>query len=529
MTTHPHSELSLRVSLSREAFAAIDADADDGGARLTHVPLVLTLSADTETPISLFAKLAGDRSGAFLLESAHHGASVTSGALGRWSFVGFDISRTITCGEGSPDPLELVLCELERTSLARPGGADLPPFLGGAVGYLGYDAIRHFERVSLAAERTLDLPDAQLFVTDELAALDHLRGLVHLVVLVPLAGDRERSHARALDRIGTLEARLGGPGPRPRVHRTRPPEEPVTVSRTDRARYEAAVREAQEAIEAGEVFQVVLSQRHTVERAVDPLALYRALRTLNPSPYMFLLRFATHAIVGASPETLVKVTRPRNDAQLLVQVRPIAGTRRRGATPDEDTLLADELAHDEKELAEHRMLLDLGRNDVGRVAAIGSVRVDRERAIERYSHVMHLVSDVSGTLAEGRTALDAFRAAFPAGTVSGAPKIRAMELIARLEPERRGLYAGAVGYFGFDGQSDTCIAIRTVVVEKDRCHVQAGAGIVLDSDPASEHAECLAKARAPLTAIAMALEDQALAPIAAHAPPSGARREEPRA
>jgi anthranilate synthase component 1 len=220
-------------------------------------------------------------------------------------------------------------------------------------------------------------------------------------------------------------------------------------------------------------------------------------------------------VVGASPETLVNVTRAsdagaaraHDDVPLVVRVRPIAGTRPRGATSREDAMLADELSRDEKELAEHRMLLDLGRNDVGRVAALGSVRVDRERAIERYSHVMHLVSDVSGTLAPGKTALDAFRAAFPAGTVSGAPKIRAMELIATLEPERRGLYAGAVGYFGFDGQSDTCIAIRTVLVEAERCHVQAGAGIVLDSVPALEHAECLAKARGPLTAIAMALED----------------------
>jgi anthranilate synthase component 1 len=275
------------------------------------------------------------------------------------------------------------------------------------------------------------------------------------------------------------------------------------------------VRRAQAAIEAGEIFQVVLSQRHTVEASVEPLALYRALRALNPSPYMFLLRFATHAVVGASPETLVQVTRatdessarPGEDAPLVARVRPIAGTRPRGATPREDSELARELALDEKELAEHRMLLDLGRNDVGRVAKLGSVRVERERAIERYSHVMHLVSDVSGTLAPGKTALDAFRAAFPAGTVSGAPKIRAMELIAALEPERRGLYAGAVSYFGFDGQSDTCIAIRTVLVEPHRCHVQAGAGIVLDSVPALEHAECLAKARGPLTAIAMALED----------------------
>jgi anthranilate synthase component 1 len=500
--TSAHPEIRARVRPTLEGFFAVERESTR-----THVPLVLTLAADTETPVGLFHKLAGARPGSFLLESAH--------ASGRWSFVGFDVARTITTAEGGLDPLELVAQELARTTLHVAHDArELPPFLGGAVGFVGYDAVRAFEHVPLAATRTLDIPEAALFVTDELAAFDHLRGLLHLIVLAPLGGDRARTYDRTLARLAALEARLETPGPRPRTHRPAPPL-PRTQSRTSQSAFEQAVRRAQAAIEAGEIFQVVLSQRHTVEASVEPLALYRALRALNPSPYMFLLRFATHAVVGASPETLVQVTRatdeasarPGEDAPLVARVRPIAGTRPRGATPREDSELARELALDEKELAEHRMLLDLGRNDVGRVAKLGSVRVERERAIERYSHVMHLVSDVSGTLAPGKTALDAFRAAFPAGTVSGAPKIRAMELIAALEPERRGLYAGAVGYFGFDGQSDTCIAIRTVLVEPHRCHVQAGAGIVLDSVPALEHAECLAKARGPLTAIAMALED----------------------
>jgi anthranilate synthase component 1 len=508
MTTNPSSSsVAARVSPSRQDFLAL---VDARGA--THAPLVLTLAADTETPVGLFHKLAGERPGSFLLESAH-----ASAGHGRWSFVGFDLARTITTAEGGLDPLELVAQELARTTVhVPPGTRDFPPFLGGAVGWVGYDAVRAFERVPLANARTLEVPEAQLFVTDELAAFDHLRGLLHLIVLAPLGGDRARTYDRALARLATLEARLAAPGPRARVHRPAPAL-PPTRTRTTQETFEGAVRRAQAAIEAGEVFQVVLSQRHTVDASVEPLALYRALRALNPSPYMFLLRFATHAVVGASPETLVNVTRAsdagatraHDDVPLVVRVRPIAGTRPRGATSREDAMLADELSRDEKELAEHRMLLDLGRNDVGRVAALGSVQVDRERAIERYSHVMHLVSDVSGTLAPGKTALDAFRAAFPAGTVSGAPKIRAMELIAALEPERRGLYAGAVGYFGFDGQSDTCIAIRTVLVEAERCHVQAGAGIVLDSVPSLEHAECLAKARGPLTAIAMALEDAA--------------------
>ncbi|GAB4202330.1 MAG: anthranilate synthase component I [Sandaracinaceae bacterium] len=505
----PLDFLAKRVSPSREAFLALDACAL-GGERgaATHVPLRLELAADTETPVSAYHKLSGQRPGSFLLESAHlqleEPGQGGAPRLGRYSFVGFDVDKAIVSDAGSRDPLETVQRELGRYQVAVPDDAALPPFLGGAVGYLGYDVVRHFERVPLAAPRTKSLPEAQLLVTEELAVFDHALARLTLVVLVPLAGDRQRTFDRALARLAELSARLDGPAPPRRLLPTEPVAPAPATSNVDRASFEASVREAQEAIAAGEIFQVVLSQRFTVERAVDPFALYRALRALNPSPYMFLFRFGTHALVGASPETLVKTTRAQAGAPLEVHVRPIAGTRRRGATPEEDEALGHELAVDPKELAEHRMLLDLGRNDVGRVAALGSVRVERPLHIERYSHVMHLVSDVRGKLAEGLTAFDAFRAAFPAGTVSGAPKIRAMELLARLEPDRRGVYAGAVGYFGFDGQSDTCLAIRTVVVEPERAHVQAGAGIVLDSDPTREHEECVAKARAALVAVAEA-------------------------
>jgi len=510
--------MERRISLSRERFLSLDARGHDGRAA-THAPLSLTLPADTETPVALYHRLSGQRSGSFLLETAEHGGGEL--VRGRYSFVGFDARRVLSADDGGRDVLDAVEDELSRTVVATDPDVELPPLIGGAVGYVGYDAVRHFERVPLAAERTLGLPEAQLVVTDEIAALDHLRSRLHLIVLAPLAGDRARSYDRALRRLAELESRLEASAPAPRRHAFANAPLPATSTRFDRAAFEAAVREAQRAIEAGEIFQVVLSQRHTVERAVDPFALYRALRALNPSPYMFLLRFPTHAVVGASPETLVKTTRARPGAPLEIRVRPIAGTRPRGRDAAEDETRASELASDPKELAEHRMLLDLGRNDVGRVARLGSVTVERERVIERYSHVMHLVSEVRGELAQGRTALDAFRAAFPAGTVSGAPKIRAMEHIAALEPERRGIYAGAVGYFGFDGQSDTCIAIRTVIVEKDRAHVQAGAGIVLDSIPSLEHDECLAKARGPLAAIAEALAEPPEAPSPQPSPAGG--------
>jgi anthranilate synthase component 1 len=502
----PH-DLEARVTPSRQELKR-EGLVGRHGQPATHVALRLSLAIDTETPIGLYHKLSGQRPGSFLLESAETGDR-GSQALRRWSFIGFDVAKTLSSGDGGRDPLDGIADELQRYVIATLGENEggLPPFRGGAVGYLGYDVVRHFERVPLPRSRSLDVPDAQVMITEEIAAFDHLLGRLHLIVLVPTSGDRNRSFDRALSRLAELVGRLEGPPPAPRMTPREAPPLPPTISRSSRESFEQSVRTAKEAIAAGEVFQIVLSQRFTVEAAVDPFALYRSLRSLNPSPYMFLLRFPTHAIVGASPEVLVRTSLTR-EGTTEVLVRPIAGTRRRGNNVREDEQLEVELRADPKELAEHRMLLDLGRNDVGRVARIGTVQVERPLHIERYSHVMHLVSDVRGELREDLDAFDVFRACFPAGTVSGAPKIRAMEIIAKLEPERRNSYAGAVGYFGFDGQSDTCIAIRTVVVEKERAHLQAGAGIIFDSVPATEHEECLSKARAPLTAIALALAEQ---------------------
>jgi anthranilate synthase component 1 len=478
----------MNVTPSLDALLALPAT-------YTHVALSVTLAADTETPIGVFHKLSGGRPRAFLLESVEGGER-----SGRYSFIGFDVEKQLSFGRGSRDPLRALEQELLGYRVApRP---ELPPLSGGAVGFLGYEAVRHLEDVPLAARRDLDVPDAAFLLAEELAVFDHLRGQLVILTLVSLTGDRAAAREAGVRRLAALVRRLEEAAP-PRLASVEVPDAlPLFTPWAPRESYLAAVGRAKEAIAAGEVFQVVLSQRFVVEAAVSPLALYRHLRSLNPSPYMFLLDLGDFAVVGASPEVLVRVEHGE------VRVRPIAGTRRRGATPDEDARLEAELRADPKELAEHRMLLDLGRSDVGRVAALGSVRVERALAIERYSHVMHLVSDVVGRLAPGRTAFDALRAGFPAGTVSGAPRVRAMELIAALEPAERGLYSGAIGYFDFAGNMDTCIAIRTLVVEPHRVLVQAGAGIVFDSDAEAEEAECRQKARAPLLALAAALAER---------------------
>jgi anthranilate synthase component 1 len=465
----------------------------------THIALTLELSTDTETPISIYHKLSQDRPAAFLLESVEGGET-----LGRYSFIGFEIVRWLSFPpDGERDPLLDVKRELARYRVAaRP---DLPRFQGGAVGYLGYDAVRHFEKVPLppTSGGGPARPESLFLLTEDLAIFDHLFGKLILLTHVPLAGDRRAQYQAHAARLSELVDRLRRPPPPPRpLTLSAPPPASFSESPTSEI-FRRAVETAKEAIRAGEIFQVVLSRRITVEADVAPFALYRALRGLNPSPYMFYLRFDGWAVVGASPEVLVRL---EGDEILL---RPIAGTRRREKDRHKDLELGQELLSDPKELAEHRMLLDLGRNDVGRVARIGSVEVDRPLHIERYSHVMHLVSDVRGRLGPGQDAFSVFRACFPAGTVSGAPKIRAMELIAALEPERRGIYAGAVGYFDFAGNMDTCIAIRTMVVEPGRVHLRAGAGIVLDSDPEREDAECLSKARSGLLAIARAREESA--------------------
>jgi anthranilate synthase component I len=380
----------------------------------------------------------------------------------------------------------------------------LPRFMGGAVGYLGYDLVRSIEHLPAEPVDTLGVPDAIVMIADSLVILDNVFGRAILVANVEVptgttAAQRLRLYDAAQERLDALIARLGA------THQLAPlalegdtkalrPE-----SRYPRAAFERDVEKIRDYIAAGDVFQAVLSRRQVVPGAVDPLRLYRYLRALNPAPYLFYLALDDVTLVGSSPEVLVRVEGDE------VTVRPIAGTRPRGATPPEDDQLAAALRADAKELAEHRMLVDLGRNDIGRVARYGTVRVTESLQIERYSHVQHLVSEVRGQLSPGYDALDVFRACFPAGTVSGAPKVRAMEIIDELEPERRGPYAGAVGYVGWGATSmDTCITIRSALVKKDRVVIQAGAGIVADSDPAREFAETEAKAQAVLRALALA-------------------------
>lgn len=473
----------------------------------THVALSTALIVDGETPVSLFRRL----NGIFLLESVEGGE-----LMGRYSFIGLRAAGSLQFDDGqielrrgaevqrfaARDPLDVLRAELGRYRVWVPEG--LPRFTGGAVGYLGFDCVACFEDLPLPARRADALPMACWQIAEELLVYDHVAHRLICIAHVPLTGDRDAAYTAGVARLRAMVEAVMQPAPPARPWM--PPvasvgDLDIREHRADQP-FVAAVQRAQAAIVAGEVFQVVPSQRFSVEAAVDPVELYRSLRALNPSPYMFLLRFADFAVVGASPEVLVRV----EDGEVLV--RPIAGTRRRGADAAEDRALAAELLADPKELAEHRMLVDLGRNDVGRVAEYGSVRVEDPLHIEQYAHVMHIVSDVRGTLRSDADAFDAFRACFPAGTVSGAPKIRACALLAELEAHRRGVYAGAVGYFDFAGNMDTCIAIRSLVVEADRVHAQAGAGIVYDSDPAKEDAECAHKARSPLTAVAMTLARQ---------------------
>lgn len=484
----------------------------------THAALSITLLADTLTPVGLYRALARGRRHAFLLESVTGGDTIA-----RWSFVGAHVRAHLRLDDGVAtlrqsqgdgesharldyeDPLHIVSEVLGRRTVWSP--VELPRFPGGAVGTLSFDCVRHFEpRIRLPAGPGLGAPDGELLFVDTFAAFDHARRRVVLVTHCPLDGDRDAAYTAAEERLLAMVGRLSTV---PRVpeapwvlpHGDLPPVAEALPIQANRSPEDmcAAVSRAREAIAAGEIFQVVPSQRLTVPVSVDPLTLYRALRAVNPSPYMFLLRLDGRSLVGASPEVLVRL---ENDRLL---VRPIAGTRRRGTTPEEDAALAAELLADEKELAEHRMLVDLGRDDLGRVAARGTVEVRDREHIERYAHVMHIVSDVVATLRPGLDAFDVFRACFPAGTVSGAPKVRACELLAELEPDRRGMYAGAVGWFGVDGSLDTCIAIRTLVVDDQGVHTQAGAGVVHDSVPIKEHEECLAKARSGLKALQLAL------------------------
>ncbi|MEX0912378.1 MAG: anthranilate synthase component I, partial [Gemmatimonadota bacterium] len=466
---------------------------------------------DTETAVSAYRKLARPPFG-FLLESVVGGETwarytfLGSEPRAAWRLVGSRIDRWTqasgwTRGESVPDPLgDLDRVVSAHTPATVPG---LPRFWGGAVGFFGYDIVRHVEHLPDAPPDELELPDALFMLTGAVVAIDNLYGRAKVIVGVQTEGvdseELRRRYDAAGEEIDALITRLRADSPlEPIDLPPTPTDDPPFESTSTRQEYEDGVRRIQEYIAAGDAFQVVLSQRLSVPLASSAFDLYRVLRTLNPSPYLYYLDLDGFQLVGSSPEVLVRV----EDAKVLV--RPIAGTRRRGATPVEDAELSRDLLDDPKECAEHLMLLDLGRNDVGRVARFGSVRVSERMIIEKYSHVLHMVSTVEGDIAEGRTAIDVLRASFPAGTVSGAPKVRAMEIIDELEPVRRGPYAGAVGYIANGGGAmDLAIAIRTVVAGGGRAHVQAGAGIVADSVPASEYEETLNKARALLRAVQM--------------------------
>ena len=473
------------------------------------VPVYRRLLADAETPVGAYRKLAGGRSGTFLLESAEHG-----GVWSRYSFIGVRSAATLSERDGRAvwtgigpedhpqDPLEALRDAMERLHTPR-NGDDLPPLTGGLVGYLGYDTVRRMERLPVDTVDDLQLPELQFLLATDLAVLDHSDGSVLLIAnvihrLTPHADeDPARAYADAVARLDAMEADLATAAP-PSVATLDRDVEPSYECRTEQADYLAAVETAKEHIRAGDAFQVVVSQRFETQTSADPLDVYRVLRASNPSPYMYLLRFDDVDVVGSSPEVLVRVDGGR------ALMHPIAGTRPRGATPEDDARLAAELLADPKERAEHVMLVDLGRNDLGRVCKPGTVEVVNLLEVERYSHVMHIVSTVVGEVRDDQTALDVLCACFPAGTLSGAPKVRAMEIIESLEPTRRGVYGGIVGYVDVGGDMDTAIAIRTVVLRDGRGFVQAGAGIVADSDPAAEDAECRNKAAAVLTAIAAA-------------------------
>ena len=474
------------------------------------VPLYAEFIGDLETPISAALKFA-DEENVFLLESAE-----AAERFGRYSFLGFDPKRTLSYKDGlytviDADGVREVAAKDPFRGLAEMVGKksivplpNLPAFVGGAVGYFSYDAVRYLEKLPDAPSDDLNVPEAYFAVTDTLIVFDHLRHKVLVISLIDAAGLRDvegegfaAAYRRAADDIRRVTERLAAPTAR----RSLPSGDGAfeVSSNFTRAGYEEAVERAKEYIRAGDAFQIVPSQRFFAEVGdLDPFLLYRGLRTVNPSPYMTYLKLGDLALVGASPEPLVRVEGRR------VMTRPIAGTRRRGATPEEDALLAEELLADPKERAEHVMLVDLGRNDLGRVAEIGTVRLESFMEIERYSHVMHIVSTVEGDLRKDLTALNALAAAFPAGTVSGAPKVRAMEIIAELEPTRRGPYAGATGYYGVDGRLDTCITLRTALLKDDRAYFQAGGGVVADSVSGLEYEETRNKAGAMVRALEVA-------------------------
>jgi anthranilate synthase component 1 len=457
---------------------------------------------DLQTPVAAFLKLAAGQPNAFLLESVEGGA-----ARGRYSIIGMEPDLIWRCRDGRAEinrharsaphafapeaaaPIESLRALLAETRLDVPDS--LPPMAGGLVGYLGYDMVRLMERLPKKNQDSLGIPEAILLRPTLFAIFDNVND--ELTLAAPVFPQPERSAELAWEEaqatLSHAQAALDRPIPRPAPPVALPPM-PDPASNFTKEGFMAAVQKAKEYIHAGDAFQIVPSQRFSVPFVLPPLSLYRALRRINPAPFLFFLDFGSFSIVGSSPEILVRL----RDG--TVTIRPLAGTRRRGVTYEEDQALEAELLADPKERAEHLMLLDLGRNDVGRVAELGTVKVTESFSIERFSHVMHIMSDVQGKLREGLDALDALIAGFPAGTLSGAPKVRAMEIIEELEPDRRGVYGGCIGYFAPDGTMDTCIGLRTALVKDGMMYVQAGGGVVADSDPAAEYEETRAKARA---------------------------------
>lgn len=462
-----------------------------------------TLVADLETPVSAFLKIAEGRPMSFLLESVEGGA-----VRGRYSVIGLEpdviwrangeraeINRTANSDPSRfapcPDaPLAALRALIAESRIALPEG--LPPMAAGVFGYLGYDMVRLMEELPVSHPDPVGIPDAILIRPTLVVVFDAVKDTITVVTPVrpEPAVSAKAALARAQDRLSDIVDALDRPLIKAASEVNAGPLEVAAKSNTTPDEFRAMVLRAKEYILAGDIFQVVLSQRFEAPFTLAPFALYRALRRVNPAPFLYFLDFGTHAIAGSSPEILVRVRSG------TVTIRPIAGTRPRGETPHDDKAMEDQLLADPKERAEHLMLLDLGRNDVGRVSRIGTVTVTDQFFIERYSHVMHIVSNVEGALAEGRDALDALAAGFPAGTVSGAPKVRAMQIIDELEKEKRGLYAGCVGYFSAAGEMDSCIVLRTALIKDGTMYVQAGAGIVADSDPASEQVECVNKAKA---------------------------------
>jgi anthranilate synthase component 1 len=477
----------------------------------TLVPVYRTVAADLETPVSAFLRIAAEEPEAFLLESVEGGEHV-----GRYTFIGIEpykkmVSRgdQITVREGrktatfTGDIFDELKKALSGHKPAKLSG--LPPFTAGAVGFFAYDVVRQIEKLPATAKDELGVPDACLMFFDQVLAFDHVKKEIHLMVTTDLGREKKvGAYARAVKRLNRLEKRLSSA--LPAMKKKKSLGKLTLVPRTAKAKFLKSVEKTKEYIAAGDVFQCVLSQRFDCEPGVDAFEIYRALRIVNPSPYMYFLRFGleegtakkkpvAHHIVGSSPELLVRVHGRE------VEYRPIAGTRPRSADEVEDRRIEAELHADEKERAEHIMLVDLGRNDVGRVSEFGSVKVKDLMFVEKYSHVMHLVSALEGRLKDGLAPIDAFRACFPAGTLSGAPKVRAMEIIEELEPARRGVYGGSVLYADFSGNLDSCIAIRTLYMDGPHGHIQAGAGIVADSVPEKEFEECRNKAQAVVRAI----------------------------